>query len=51
MLNCVLGMGRWLTHGYPSDVCFKPITIEYNGVTAQATVTDRVRPPASHPSE
>ncbi|KAL1717337.1 Non-catalytic module family EXPN protein [Schizophyllum commune] len=30
-----------LTHGYPSDVCFKPITIEYNGVTAQATVTDR----------
>ncbi|KAL1748125.1 Non-catalytic module family EXPN protein [Schizophyllum fasciatum] len=30
-----------LTHGYPSDVCFKSITIEYNGVTAQAQVTDR----------
>ncbi|TRM61779.1 hypothetical protein BD626DRAFT_433796 [Schizophyllum amplum] len=30
-----------LGNGWPSDVCFKSITIEFNGIQAQAQVTDR----------
>jgi len=29
--------------GYPGQYCFKSITIQYNGVTMQATITDKVR--------